>query len=226
MVVPAFLPGAEPARVRRELALAALGAALAGRTDDVDAAAAARRVVGRTGSLVSRAVSARREAPAVFRAVAVDAFVQMLDMDESSDMSASGTDARDSDASESLHTDKDTCEARELLGFFSLDMCLVALPSSQLDTMEAKRRVHRVSCADDSMGEQLAIIRALPSPDRHGCSQPPNMPSCLVNIKKSPSRCMCVCVCMCVCKHTCNKKVVCMCVCKHTCNKKVSLELR
>lgn len=168
--VPAFLTGAEPTRVRRE-ALAALGAALAGRADDDEEAAATRRVVGRTGSLGSRADNARRiDPPAMLLAVAVDALVQMLDIDESSDMSASGTDARDKDANESLQTDKDTWEASELLGFFSLDMCLVALPNSQLDTIEAKRRVHNVSCADASMGEQFAIISALPSPDRHGCS--------------------------------------------------------
>ena len=50
-------------------------------------------------------------------------------------------------------------------------MCLLALPSSQLDTMDAKRRVHRVSCADESTGEQLAIMSALPSPDRQGWSK-------------------------------------------------------
>jgi len=143
---------------------------LAGRAG----AAAVRRVDGRTTSLASPRAETARRAEAVWlllRAVAVEALVQMDETDKSSDTSPSATDA--SDCIESLHLDE-TCDANELLGFLSapeLPMCLVALPSSQLETMDAKRRVQSVSCDDDSIGEQLAIMSALPSPERHGCNK-------------------------------------------------------
>ena len=128
---------------------------------------AVRRVLGRRGSQGSALADVVRRAGALamLRVVAVEALVLMEEMEVSREESASG-----SDCSDSLRRDAERCDASELLGalVLSLEMCLVALPSSQLDTMEAKRKVHSVSCADASMGEQLAIMRALPSPDKQG----------------------------------------------------------
>ena len=45
------------------------------------------------------------------------------------------------------------------------------LPSSHVPTMLAKRRVHRLSCAESATGDRFAMTSALPSPDRHGWSR-------------------------------------------------------
>ena len=52
---------------------------------------------------------------------------------------------------------------------------MTALPSSQELTIEAKRRVHSDSCAEEASGARLAMTKDLPSPDKQGCNSTNNV---------------------------------------------------
>ena len=116
--------------------------------------AAARRVLGRTGSLGSALADAVRRVGALvmLRTVAVEALVLMEEMEVSREESVSWSDCIDS-----LRRDVDTCDASELLGALVVTRDVLGGFAQLAARHHGRKAQGAQSLVRRRMGEQLAI---------------------------------------------------------------------